>query len=284
MPKPEPPIVMTTNVSISGFRDRSCNERRIDAAIRLIQFARQNFIDCVCFPAGYLLAKNEAEIPYLLEPIIRQAQRQAKASFVIGVDTAAILNYPADLNSPKMLKAVRQGNMPCFLAAYSHQQDTLQNHQQDALRIHRQRSATFWHVASKILPDNDRSIKEVRFMPLGTTGFGILACGEIFDRRMTPRSEHGLSAAIAHFHTTYSRMSRTLSSVSKTGVSILVMQHMKGRGGLAPNWTYGINRSVYTKPCPLDFGRDGPWIDMALWELTEYGFRAAKSRPSLFRG
>lgn len=258
--------VVMTNININGFRDMTMNIPRRKAVLEWMRKLNGCGFNCLCLPAGYFVVKDEKEIRPLIRPILKLARR-FRISFILGVDTSAILSFPEDPNSPKMLRAVRNHKMPCFLCAYSADRDKLE--------IHRQRSCTSAQARNKILSDEEMS--EARFMPLGGSGFQIILCGEVYDERLF--DEGRPRAAVVFGHVTMPRLARTLAAKSRLGFSIINTEHRTGRGGRLFCFDKGRERSVVARPCVIGDANDkGPWIDMAVWELDKRGsFRPSKN-------
>jgi hypothetical protein len=262
-----PKTVMTMNVNVEGFRERRDNKRRIAVAIQLIEAAAKAKIDCVCFPAGYLIAKNLREIPIIDRPIVQRA-KQLKISFIIGIDTQAI-NNPSitSADCPAMLRLVKEGNVPCFLTAYSAERGTL--------HLYQQRTCTHYQAENRMA--SEWLMEDRNTMHLGDgQSFQIILCGEIYDNRLL--DEKAPKAGVIFGHTTMSRLSRTLRLKSQRGFSLINTEHRTGRGGLIFNFDRGYDMSVPSRPIRIADAR-GLWIDAVVWTLDGRGFWGANMNP-----
>ena len=258
--------VMTMNVNVEGFRERRDNKRRVAVAVQLIEAAAKAKIDCLCFPAGYLIAKNLRDIPRLDSPIIRRA-KQLKISFIIGIDTQAINNPRiTGADSPAMLRLVKEGNVPCFLSSYSAERGTLE--------LYQQRTCTHYQAENRMAPAS--AMAERHLMHLGENSFQIILCGEIYDNRML--GEDAPKAGVVFGHTTMSRLSRTLRLKSRRGFSLINTEHRTGRGGMIFSFDNGYDMSVYSRPVKIA-DADGLWIDAVVWTLDGRGFWGANLNP-----
>ena len=248
--------IMTMNVSVNGFRDTTTNPSRIQLAMQILYFAKTNQIDCICFPAGFLISRNITQIRSLLVPMTRVA-RKLQISFVLGIDGSGIMQLPIDANSPEFLRVVEKQKMPCFLFSF--------NAMTNKSSLIRQRSCTGEHARRKIVPDNIMTTP--RTMDLGGASFQIIFCGEVYDRRLF--AEAMPKAGVIFGHRTMPRLSKTMSACSRRGFSLVNSEHRSGLNGLLFCYDRGINKS---KPCNGNIVvHDELWAEIAIWKLNAKG-------------
>jgi hypothetical protein len=253
--------VASMNVSIFGFRERSQNAYRINIAQRLVEMAGNNLVDLLAFPAGYLLARDESEIPKLIWPIIETAKKQ-KISFTLGVDTQAILHPKYNqANAPAMHKLVAEYKVPCHIACYSREIGSL--------TLHRQRSCTNYQAERRMAPME--AIAENCIMKVAGFAYSHIHCGELYHLDLFTRGPQYPKAKIIYGHSTMTRLPRSLLSRSLRGFSLINSEHRQCQGGMLYNYSDGENKSIYAKPCFVDRS-NGFFVDMAIWKLGKQGF------------
>lgn len=248
--------ICTMNVSLQTFYESSSNSPRLKLAQKIIRFAAQHQIDCICFPAGFFLFKTLPKAKSFLTPLIRIARRY-HISFITGFDLTSILQLPRDPNSPKTAKTVKQQAMPSFLLSC--------NVENCKTSITHQRSSTSAHAAMRLVPDD--IMLNPRIMDLGGCEFQIVHCGEVYDKRLF--SPGMPKAAVVLGHKTMPRLARTLRTKSEKGYSLINSEHRIGRNGLLFCYDRGKNKSVQGSECFV--GEDGTWAELAIWELGSRG-------------
>lgn len=242
--------IATTNISAARFRDPKDNPNRIRFAQKLLESARQNNIDCLCLPSGYLAAKTPNDIKPAFSPLLRKA-KQLQISFVIGSDIKSAFRSRV----PHAI--VRQQQLPAFLVAF--------NCDNDITTITRQRSGSSLDYRLKLVPDS--VMFRPRVMRLGDCEFQIVGCGEVYDRRLFSKGMP--RAAIVFGHDTMPRLSISLQSRSSSGFSLVNTEHRIHQGGYLFCYDNGENRSV--RDCDHFDGYDDLWADIAVWELDKQG-------------
>jgi len=254
---PEIPLIMACQVSIENFRCRSDNSERIKTAVQLLSLCRENRVDLLTLPAGYLLAKSPAEIPRLFKPILQHAKRLS-LSFAIGVDTAPILNHINRPTSPAFLELTKRGKIPCFLAVFSHERNSF--------NVYRQRSATSMHAEMKCV--SDRIMAERRTISIKSHEISLLICGEYLDGRVYGNRH---KSHLIFVHSTLSRLGMSMRSRSRGNLGLLALEHRSCENGLIYCFRNGRDISVRSRRAGIAKGK-GPWINIAVWTIGDDGF------------
>ena len=248
-------MIGVMNFSDTGFNDKRSNSFRIRAAKELLGIAHNKGFHALVFPAGYLISPTESTIKTIASPILRMA-RKLRMSTIVGVDIAAILGYPDDSNSPRMLRAIRRGKMPCFLVIY--------DAGTDSVNIMRQRSATNRQAYERMVPDD---IMTPRIMEINGVSVNIIQCGEITDWRLF--AEDAPRTAIVTVHQRMARLYRSMQGRSRMGFSLIQSEHRKTRFSLSFLLRKGKDAS-HRHRGQIDF-EGNLWAEVVGFEIEESG-------------
>lgn len=248
------PRIMTTLVSSALFRQSQNNPAKTQLAIKTLELARQQKIDLLVLPAGFLTVTTRAEILPTIRPIIRLA-RKYDISIVVGVDLEEIKRFRSS-DSVRMIELVTLGQMPTFLCIFDAATGKTE--------VFRQRSATSRHGRLRLVPDEVMTPKTLVLRGISTQ---VVVCGEMFDPRLF--QETAPPTAIIITHTFIPRFSKSLKAKGRMGFSLVHSDHRIGHGGTLFCNDQGTDRS---QGATLHVeGERGLWLEAALWQLSDKG-------------
>lgn len=248
------PRIMTTLVSSTDFREPQNNPAKIDLALKTLDLARQQQIDLLILPAGFITVQKETEILPTIRPIIRIAQKY-DVSLIIGADLQSVRRCRGS-DGGRMLEYVTLGQIPIFCCIF--------NAATGRTQIHRQRSSTPFQARQKIVPDE---IMKPRIFTIGKTAFQTAICGEIFDPRLM--NEAAPRIILCPTHTALPRSTRTLMAKGRRGFSVILSEHRVCRDGRLPCNDRGTDKSQ--KATVRVEGDNDLWLEAALWAVTDKG-------------
>lgn len=251
---PRYPRIMTTLASRIDFREPQNNPAKTKLAIKTLELARQQKIDLLVLPAGFVTIQKETEILPAVRPIIRLAKKYG-ISVVVGVDLSEIRSYRA-VDSGKMLEAYCTFSIPLFLVVY----DAVTGKTQ----VYRQRSATSYHARLGVVPDG---VMQPRTIDICGSTVQIVFCGEVYDPRLF--RETAPPTALIAAHTAMPRAGKTLRAKGRRGFSIISCEHRACCDGKHLCNDRGIDRSQQAT-LHID-GENGLWLEAATWHVTDKG-------------
>lgn len=156
--------VCTIHADPSGYRERTANRARAQAAAAVLDWAAETKLDLVVFPAGYLRARTARPDDVAAEAAaIVDHAREHRIAIVVGVDACA-----PEFRAPDDTLAARS-RLPHFAVAWSPESN--------ALHVWQQRSTT----ASDARAVSEERAIEVRALPVRGRVVGVALSGEGFN-------------------------------------------------------------------------------------------------------
>jgi hypothetical protein len=249
-------------VSVTGFRDKRWNKRRIAHALQVMQAMTELGVELVVFPAGYVTAETEADTADLLEPLFEYACRKS-LGFVLGVDLASACDM-AD-NKENVDTHLQNHSLPCLQYAYC--PDT------QSSQVWRQRSCTSLQarnlVASKWL------IEAPRFITVKGHRIELVLCGEIYDERLGEAIEKRKpELCVVTGHKGMPRFFRTLQRLTPLKLNLLLSEHRYNVNGLHCYSNGGVYSDRWDG---IMLKGESLWSELWLWELRKRKLRSCRS-------
>lgn len=254
--------VASVLVSVDGFRNPPAQAERRSFAADIANHCRNQRVDVVLLPAGYLLAADNA-VATVKSEAVALAHCFKGMALAAGIDSCdAVQLDPSKSKSSKLIDEwTRRGTLPFWVFA----SDPSGN----VLKMFRQRSTTSGNAGLMRTPSETAS--EDRTVEVSGLHCDLLACGELFSpliRRFLAR-QHGpdLIAHLAHqgLGRTFPRTFPQLAN--ETGAWIINAQHVSNGYCWAADPRAESAHKVSGTWIRASAESSGLWAQIALWTV-----------------